>query len=104
MVTIDPCSRLKVIQSQLIPAILRSAVENTTSDIKTSIELSLPSLEEKCHILAEKCGKSYPDCGKEIELCKVENIKTVFKQTREKLDKIWIERDKQAKESTEADI
>ena len=104
MVTIDPCSRLKVIQTQLLPAILRSAVENTTSDIKTSIELNLPALEEKCYLLAEKCGKNYPDCGKEIELCKVENIKTVFEQTREKLDKIWIERKKMEKEVNGTDI
>ncbi len=92
MVNIDPCIRLKVIQSQLLPAILKSAVENTSSDIKTAIELNLPSLEEKCYELAEKCQKKYPECGKEIELCESENIKTVFMQTREKLDKIWIER------------
>lgn len=104
MVTIDPCSRLKVIQSQLLPAILKSAVENTTSDIKTSIELSLPVLEEKCYLLAEKCGKIYPDCGKEIELCKVENIKTVFERTREKLDKIWITKEKMKKEGAGTDI
>lgn len=90
MVTTDPCARLKVIQSQLIPAILKSAVENTSSDIKTAIELSLPDLEEKCYKLAEKCEKKYPDCGKQIELCKVENIKNIFIRTREKLDKIWI--------------
>jgi len=75
MVTTDPCSRLKVIQTQLIPAILKSAVENTSSDIRTAIEISLPDLEEKCLELAEKCEKEYPDCGKEIDLCKVENIK-----------------------------
>ena len=54
MVTIDPCTRLKVIKTQLIPAILTSARENTTSDIKTAIELNLPSLEENCYKLAEK--------------------------------------------------
>ena len=98
MVTTDPCSRLKVIQTQLIPAILKSAVENTSSDIKTAIEISLPDLEEKCYKLAEKCEKEYPDCGKEIDLCKVENIKIFFIRTKEKLDKIWIERGKQEKE------
>jgi hypothetical protein len=75
VVTIDPCSRLKIIKTQLIPAILRSAVENTSSDIKTAIELNLASLEEKCYKLAEKCGKKFPECGKEIELCSSENIK-----------------------------
>ena len=104
MVTIDPCIRLKVIQSQLLPAILKSAVENTSSDIKTAIELNLPSLEEKCYELAEKCQKKYPECGKEIELCESENIKTVFMQTREKLDKIWIERKMQGNESAGADL
>ncbi|PWB54027.1 MAG: hypothetical protein C3F06_05680 [Candidatus Methanoperedenaceae archaeon] len=104
MVTIDPCIRLKVIQSQLLPAVLKSAVENTSSDIKTAIDLNLPSLEEKCYELAEKCQKKYPDCGKEIELCKPENIKTVFIQTREKLDKIWKEQDKQGKETAGTDL
>jgi len=104
MVNIDPCIRLKVIQSQLLPAILKSAVENTSSDIKTAIELNLPSLEEKCYELAEKCQKKYPECGKEIELCESENIKTVFMQTREKLDKIWIERKMQGNESAGADL
>ena len=104
MVTIDPCIRLKVIQSQLLPAILKSAVENTSSDIKTAIELNLPTLEKKCNELAEKCQKKYPDCGNEIELCKYENIKTVFARTREKLDKIWIEREKQDKETAGTDL
>jgi len=104
MVTINPCSRLKVIESELIPAILKSAVENTSADIKTAIELNLPSLEEKCYQLAEKCEKKYPDCGKEIELCKVENIKILFARTREKLDIIWKEREKQEKGFTGIDI
>ena len=100
MVTTDPCSRLKVIQTQLIPAILKSAVENTSSDIRTAIEISLPDLEEKCYKLAEKCEREYPDCGKEIDLCKVGNIKLFFIRTREKLDKIWNERGKQEKEES----
>lgn len=104
MVTIDPCSRLKIIKTQLIPAILRSAVENTSSDIKTAIELNLPSLEEKCYMLAEKCEKKFPGCEKDIELCSPENIKKTFADTREKLEKIWIERKKLEKESTGADI
>lgn len=104
MVTIDPCSRLKIIKTQLIPAILRSAVENTSSDIKTAIELNLSSLEEKCYMLAEKCGEKFPGCGKDIELCSPENIKKIFADTREKLGKIWIERKKLEKEATGADI
>jgi len=104
LVTIDPCIRLKVIQSQLLPAVLKSAIENTNSDIKTAIEINLPSLEEKCYELAEKCQEKYPDCGKEIELCKAENIKTAFIRTREKLDKIWIERELQGKETAGTDL
>jgi len=66
MVTTDPCSRLKVIQTQLIPAILKVLVENTSSDIKTAIEISLPDLEEKCYKLAEKCEKEYPIVRKKL--------------------------------------
>lgn len=104
MVTIDPCTRLKTIRTQLIPAILTSARENTTSDIKTAIELNLPSLEENCYKLAEKCEKKFPECGKDIELCNTENIKKIFAETREKLEKIWVEREKQEKATAVVDI
>lgn len=104
MVTIDPCTRLRVIKTQLIPAILTSARENTTSDIKAAIELNLPSLEENCYKLAEKCEKNYPDCGKEVELCSTENIKTIFARTREELEKIWIKRKEAEKEISGVDI
>ncbi len=104
MVTIDPCTRLKIIQSQLIPAILTSARENTTSDIKAAIEINLPSLEDNCYKLAEKCEKKWPECKKEIEMCNPENIKKLFSQTREKLEKIWIEREKEGKENVGIDL
>ncbi len=102
MVTIDPCTRLKTIRTQLIPSILTSARENTTSDIKTAIELNLPSLEENCYKLAEKCEKESPECRKDIELCNPENIKKIFAETREKLEKIWVE--KQEEETAGTDI
>ena len=92
MVTIDPCKRLETIQSQLIPAILKSAAENTTSDIKMAIEHHLPDLEEKCKKLKEKCEKKFPECGKDIELCNNARIIEVFTKTREKLDKIFEEK------------
>ncbi len=104
MVTIDPCKRLKTIRTQLIPAILTSARENTTSDIKTAIELNLPSLEENCYKLAEKCGEKWPECGKDIELCNAENIKKIFAETRDKLEKIWIEKKKEEKKQAEFDL
>jgi len=104
LVTIDPCSRLKIIKTQLIPAILRSAVENTSSDIKTAIELNLLSLEENCYKLAEKCEKKSPGCEKDIELCNPESIKKTFADTREKLEKIWIERAKMDKEGMGTDL
>ena len=97
MVTIDPCKRLKTIRTQLLPAMLTGAIENTSSDIKTAIEITLPSLEEKCRDLAEKCTKTSPDCGKDIELCNSENIKKVFSLTKERLEKIWKEREKLGK-------
>lgn len=104
MVTIDPCIRLKTIKTQLIPAILTSARENTSSDIKTAIELNLPSLEKNCYKLMEKCEKKWPECRNDIELCNPENIKKLFSETREKLDKIWIEREKGKKEFAGTDI
>ena len=94
MVTIDPCKRLETIQSQLIPAILKSAAENSSSDIKMAIEHNLPDLEEKCKQLRERCEKKFPECGKEIELCNNARIIEVFTKTREKLDKIFEEKAK----------
>jgi len=87
------------IRTQLIPAMLTGAIENTCSDIKTAIEITLPSLEEKCRDLAQKCTKQSPDCGKDIELCNPENIQKVFSLTRERLEKIWKAREKQGKEA-----
>jgi len=102
MVIIDPCKRLETIQNQLIPAILKSAAENTTSDIKTAIEHNLPDLQENCYELMERCEKKFPDCGKEIELCNKARIIELFTETREKLDKIFEDRAKQetAKQET----
>ena len=100
MVTIDPCKRLMTIRTQLIPAMLTGAIENTSSDIKIAIEITLPSLEEKCRDLAEKCTKTSPDCGKDVELCNPENIRKVFSVTRERLEKIWKERNMQGKQAT----
>jgi len=37
---------------------------NTSSDIKTAIELNLLSLEENCYKLAEKCEKNFPGVKK----------------------------------------
>jgi hypothetical protein len=99
MVTIDPCKRLMTIRTQLIPAMLTGAIENTTSDIKTAIEITLPSLEEKCRDLAEKCTKNSPDCGKDIELCNPDNVKRVFSLTKERLEKIWKAREMNKKET-----
>jgi len=87
------------IRTQLIPAMLTGAIENTSADIKIAIEITLPSLEEKCRDLAEKCTKSSPDCGKDVELCNTENIRKVFAETREKLDKIWKQREGREKET-----
>ncbi len=102
MVTIDPCKRLMTIRTQLIPAMLAGAIENTSSDIKIAIEITLPSLEEKCRDLAEKCTKRTPDCRKDIELCTPENIRKVFSLTKERLEKIWKEREMRGEETRSA--
>jgi hypothetical protein len=87
------------IRTQLIPAMFTGALENTSADIKIAIEITLPALEEKCRDLAQKCTKSSPDCRKDIELCNPENIKRVFSLTRERLEKIWEERERQGKKA-----
>jgi hypothetical protein len=43
MVTIDPCKRIMTIRTQLIPAMLTGAIENTCSDIKIAIETVSPN-------------------------------------------------------------
>ena len=93
MVTLDPCTRLKTIQTQLIPAILASArYEIDTLDIKSAIETNLPNLEKNCYDLVEKCQKNWPDCGEKVELCNKERISQLFMDTRAKLEKIWDEK------------
>jgi hypothetical protein len=75
------------------------ALENTCSDIKIAIEITLPALEEKCRDLAEKCTKSSPNCRKDIELCNPEISRKVFSLTKERLEKIWEERERQGKKA-----
>ncbi|MCZ7396694.1 MAG: hypothetical protein ABOK23_09650 [Candidatus Methanoperedens sp.] len=103
MVILDPCVRLKTIQKQLIPAIINSArFEIETLDIRAAIEKNLPALEEDCYELADRCEKAFPECGKEIELCRKERIKELFQDARDKLEKIWEEKEKK-KEAQEAE-
>ncbi|MCZ7399336.1 MAG: hypothetical protein O8C62_06585 [Candidatus Methanoperedens sp.] len=102
MVTIDPCERLKIIQTQLVPAILTSATYDVdTLDIKVAIEKNLPDLERNCYELLGRCEKKWPDCRNEIELCSSEKIKELFRETREKLEKIWEEKEKRAGKESE---
>ncbi len=102
MVTLDPCERLKTIKNQLIPSILSSAtLETDTLDIKAAIEETLPELEMQCYKLVDRCENKWPDCGKEIEICSREKIKDLFKDTREKLEKIWWDKEKMAGEGGE---
>ena len=95
MVTIDPCKRLETIQNQLLPAILKSAAENNSSDIKMAIEHNLPDLQENCYKLMERCHKKFPECGKEIEFCNKARIIEVFTETKDKLEKIFQDKAKQ---------
>jgi hypothetical protein len=96
MVTLDPCDRLKIIEKQLVPAIINSArFEIDTLDIKSAIEKNLPELEKNCYALADRCEKKWPECGKEIGLCDREKIEKLFREARDKLEKIWEEKDKQ---------
>ncbi len=102
MVTLDPCERLKTIKTQLIPSILSSAtLETDTLDIKAAIEETLPELEMQCYKLLDKCENKWPDCGNQIEICNREKIKELFQDTREKLKKIWEEKEKKAGEGSD---
>ncbi|MCZ7355608.1 MAG: hypothetical protein O8C66_07315 [Candidatus Methanoperedens sp.] len=95
MVTLDPCDRLKIIEKQLVPAIINSArFEIDTLDIKSAIEKNLPDLEKNCYSLADRCEKKWPECGTEIGLCDREKIKELFQEARDELKKIWEEKDK----------
>ena len=93
MVILDPCVRLKTIQTQLVPAIISSAASDVdTLDIKAAIEKNLPDLKRNCYELLGRCEKNYPDCAKEVELCNREKIEDLFQDTKEKLEKIWEEK------------
>jgi hypothetical protein len=100
MVSLDPCDRLKTIQYQLLPSIIKSAgFDIDTLDIKSAIHKNLPDLEQNCYDLADRCREKFPDCGKEIELCNKERIKEVFQEARNELEKIWEEKMKDESET-----
>ncbi|MCX9084774.1 MAG: hypothetical protein OIN87_08270 [Candidatus Methanoperedens sp.] len=56
-----------------------------------------PILKKKCYALADRCETKWPDCGEKIELCNKEKIKELFQETRNKLENIWEEKEKQNK-------
>jgi hypothetical protein len=98
-VTLDPCDRLKVIEKQLVPAIINSArFEIDTLDIKSAIEKNLPELEKNCYALADRCEKKWPECRKDIGLCNREKIKELFQEARIEIEKIWEAKEKQKME------
>jgi len=86
MVTYDPCGRLNIIYNQLVPSILNSAENDTSDNIRKAIEHYLPKLEDKSYSLAGRCD----NCNT-CSLCKEENIRELFSDTRNKLENIWVD-------------
>jgi hypothetical protein len=98
MVIIDPCQRLNTIQNQLVPGMIKNAIEIAASgatNMRLAIEKNLPELEKNCYELAVRCEKKWPECGEEVELCNEKRIKELFQDTREELENIWKKLEKQ---------
>ncbi len=88
---IDTKKRLKSIEEDVLPSFFVGVLSQDAEWMKKTLEKTLPDLEAKALKLAEKCKKEGL-CAPDDPLCDEERIKTVFKETREKLEKEHVAR------------
>lgn len=87
----DAKKRLKNIEEHVLPSFFIGVLSQDDAWMKKTIEKLLPELEAKALRLAEQC-KIEGDCEPDDTLCDENRIKTLFRETHEKLKKEHIER------------
>jgi len=87
----DPVKRLKNIESHVLRSFFIGVLSQDDAWMKKTTEKILPELEAKALRLAEQCKKE-GKCAPDDTLCDEKRIKTLFRETREKLKKEHIER------------
>ena len=83
--------RLKNIEDHVLPSFFVGVLSQDDVWMKKMTERMLPELEARALRLAEHCKKE-GDCAPDDPLCDENRIKTLFRETREKLKKEHIER------------
>ncbi|MCZ7372554.1 MAG: hypothetical protein O8C60_02665 [Candidatus Methanoperedens sp.] len=87
----DSKKRLKNIEDHVLPSFFIGVLSQDDAWMKKTTERMLPELEAKALQLAEQCKKE-GKCAPDDTLCDEKRIKTLFRETREKLKKEHIER------------
>ncbi|MCX9084043.1 MAG: hypothetical protein OIN87_04490 [Candidatus Methanoperedens sp.] len=87
----DAKKRLKNIEEHVLPSFFIGVLSQDNAWMKKTIERLLPELEAKALLLAEQCRKE-GDCVPDDPLCDENRIKTLFRETLEKLKKEHLER------------
>lgn len=87
----DAKKRLKNIEAHVLPSFFIGVLSQNDAWMKKTTERMLPQLEAKALQLAEQCKKE-GDCAPDDTLCDENRIRTLFRETREKLKKEHIER------------
>lgn len=88
---IDAKKRLKNIEDHVLPSFFVGVLSQDNAWMTKMTERILPELEARALRLAEQCKKE-GDCAPDDSLCDENRIRTLFRETREKLKKEHIER------------
>ena len=88
---IDAKKRLKNIEYHVLPSFFVGVLSQDNAWMTKMTERILPELEARALRLAEHCKKE-GDCAPDDSLCDENRIRTLFRETREKLKKEHIER------------
>ncbi|VVB92143.1 Uncharacterised protein [uncultured archaeon] len=92
MITASARKRLEAIERDVIPSMFVGVLSKDDKWLKNTLENTLPSLEARALRLAQECRKN-GECGEDDKLCDETRIKTVFKETRSKLEKEHLTRE-----------
>ncbi len=86
MVTVSAKKRLESIEGDVIPSMFVGVLSKDDVWLEHTLKETLPMLEARALHLAEECRKS-GECKQDDTICDDLRISTMFKQTREKLEK-----------------
>ncbi len=84
--------RLESIERDILPSLFVGVLAKDDAWLKHTLEDTLPTLEARALRLAQECKKN-GECAEGEPLCDEQRIKTLFIETRSKLEKEHLSRE-----------